>query len=168
MAIITQQENFLLKFKQENSQAGSKPVEVSVTKSDDQYVIELRHDKKSYFKIDIESLKEIINYIDSKIYFSNKEKNINKNTISDSTNLSVGGYLKISGNSNVSFNDNPGLNGPSGMESKGFENAEEVAGYADLLRDIGTNDIDSNKSGIYNSQADVILSNAIDINSLSE
>ena len=39
MAIITQQESFLLKFKQENSKEGSKPIEVSVTKSEEQYII---------------------------------------------------------------------------------------------------------------------------------
>ena len=37
----------MLKFKQENSKEGSKPIEVSVTKSEEQYIIELRYDKKS-------------------------------------------------------------------------------------------------------------------------
>lgn len=168
MAIITQQENFLLKFKQENSQAGSKPVEVSVTKCDDQYVIELRHDKKSSFKIDLDSLKEIISYVDSKIYFTISAKQTSKNVISNSVNSKSPDYSNISGNNNLSFTNNPGLNGPSMMESGTTEPQEDVSGYADLLRDIETNDVESNKNGIYNSQADVILSNAIDITSLSD
>ena len=169
MAIITQQESFLLKFKQENSKEGSKPIEVSVTKSEEQYIIELRYDKKSSLKIDLDSLKEILHYVDSKINLNINHKQVSRNIISD-TRLhgQATDHLRISGNSNVSFAGQPGLNGPSPMEVAVTHAPEDVAGYADLLKDISKNDIDSNKNGVYNSQADVILSNAIDISSLSD
>lgn len=169
MAIITQQESFLLKFKQENSKEGSKPVEVSVTKSEEQYLIELRYDKKTSLKIDLDSLKEILNYVDSKINLNVKYKQVSRNVISDTClQGQTADYLSISGNSNISFTGHPGINGPSPMELPVAHAQEDVAGYADLLKDISKNDTDLNKSGIYNSQADVILSNAIDMSSLSD
>ena len=64
MAIISQQENFLLKFRQENSQANMKPIDISVSKEDGIYIVDFKGDKKSNtIKIDLESLREIIQYV---------------------------------------------------------------------------------------------------------
>jgi hypothetical protein len=168
MAIITQKESFLLKFKQENSQVGSNPLEISVTKSSNDYVIEIRSDKKNLIKTDLDSLREIINYIDSKINFT---KPVVKNSSSFEDligNKEAERYLKISGNSNITFNNNQGANGPSQIESVTQSSSDDVGDYSDLLKDIEKNSTNSMPGGLYNSQADVILSNAIDMSSLTD
>lgn len=163
MAIISQQESFLLKFRQENSQEDTMPVDVTVTKNDGIFVVELKGNKKgSAIKIDLESFKEIINYIDSKVNV--RVVNVSGNIHSDYLSKSANNYTKVLGNSNMSFANNAGANGPSQLESA--SQSESVGNLNDLLNDI--EGAQMNSGGIYASQADLIISNGIGISPIGE
>lgn len=150
MAIISQQENFTLKFKQENPQIPNKGIEVFVCKENDNFIIEFKGDKKnSSVKIDLDSIKEIINYIESKIYLGSTKKTNNTNIHGSTQN-------------NLIFDS--GVNGPSSVDSSNI--SESIGNLKDLINDLNQEEYFENKN--YNSQADLIISNGIDIGSLSE
>jgi len=133
MAIISEKEEFLLKFKQESANDLCKPLEVSVTKVNNVYVLDIKQEKKnSAIKIDLESLSEILNYINSKVN-------------SGSINLKSEKEL---------------------IKQKPI--AEEGSQYGrlnDLLKDISEDDADISDVR-YNSQADVIIANGVNMSML--
>jgi hypothetical protein len=162
MAIISQQENFLLKFRQENSQANMKPIDVSVSKEDCIYIVDFKGDKKSAtVKIDLESLREIIQYIDSKVYGLRKDtqKDAHVSRVAQSASFAIqGAQPPIS----PVMDGLQGMNGPSMFES--ISGNDQVGGLSDLMNDIA----EPRSSGLYNSQADLIIANGIDISSIGD
>ena len=152
MAIISQQESFLLKFRQENSSSELQPISVSVVKENDIYIVELRGEKKNAsVKIDANSLREISQYIDSKIHV----KGIQKNSPTTPSQAPVE-YLP---NSPYTLNVAPS----SGISlgSAGVGVGENVGSVADLINDMSSNV----EKTFYLSQADLIISNGADISS---
>lgn len=138
MAIISEQENFLLKFKQESTIEGTKAIEVTVTKDVNGFMIDLKQEKKvNSIKIDFDSLVEIVRFINNRAFGKSK------NTVSST-----------------------GVNGLSVGHEK--EN-EQSLGIKELVMDISSLEGSSSaasepKDAYYNSQADILLSNAANIN----
>lgn len=138
MAIISEHEEFLLKFRQESSNENYKSIEVSVTKSNGSYVLDMKQDKKSFsIKIELESLVEIINYVQSKVQLS-------KNEISKPSVLSD---IKTSEQNKTSVSATYG-------------------NYNDLVKDLDVSV--SNESSKYNSQAEVIIGNGVNLSMLGK
>lgn len=88
MAIISEQENFLLKFRQESSDSSFKSLDISVYKQDEKFVIEMKHEKRgSSIKIEFESLVEIVNYVQKKALIKAPlESSFNINTVIENRN----------------------------------------------------------------------------------
>lgn len=88
MAIISEQENFLLKFRQESSDSSFKSLDISVYKQDEKFVIEMKHEKRgSSIKIEFESLVEIVNYVQKKALIkAPPESSFNINTVVENRN----------------------------------------------------------------------------------
>lgn len=147
MAIISEQENFLLKFKQESSDSSFKSLDVSVYKHNDKLVVEMRHDKKgSPIKVEIDSLVEIINYVQKKAS-TKPSSSVNFNSCSQQGEQNNNFSLKKS----VDF---------STLEAEDLQ----VGNAEDLIRDISK----GNDMSFYNAQADVIFANAVDMNAIKE
>ena len=162
MAIISQQENFLLKFRQENSQANMKPIDISVSKEDGIYIVDFKGDKKSNtIKIDLESLREIIQYVDSKVYGPRKEmsKNVNLSRVAQGASFPVQGAQAIASSM---MDGMQGMNGPSMLES--MSSNDQVGSLSDLMNDIA----EPRLSGSYNTQVDLIIANGIDLSSIED
>jgi|LauGreDrversion4_2_1035121.scaffolds.fasta_scaffold01463_13 hypothetical protein len=133
MAIISEKEEFLLKFKQESSNDLCKPLEVSVTKVNNIYILDIKQDKRtSSIKIDLDSFSEILNYINSKVHKSSHLLKREKEPENNSSILDA----------NVQY----------GM-------------LDDLLKDI-EEDNSSEQDIRYNSQADVIIANGVNMSML--
>lgn len=133
MAIISEHEEFLLKFRQESSNENYKSIDVSVTKSNGFYVLEMKQDKKNIsIKIELDSLIEIINYVQSKTQPNKNE--IKKTKVTNEVNSS--GIPAIYGN------------------------------YNDLVKDL--NSSASNENSKYNSQAEVIIGNGVNLSMLGQ
>ena len=138
MAIISEHEEFLLKFRQESSNENYKSIEVSVTKSNGSYVLDMKQDKKGFsIKIELDSLIEIINYVQSKVQTS-------KNEISKPSVLSD---IKTNEKTKTSVSATYG-------------------NYNDLVKDLDVSV--SNESSKYNSQAEVIIGNGVNLSMLGK
>lgn len=138
MAIISEHEEFLLKFRQESSNENYKSIEVSVTKSNGSYVLDMKQDKKGFsIKIELDSLIEIINYVQSKVQTS-------KNEISKPSVLSD---IKTNEKNKTSVSATYG-------------------NYNDLVKDLDVSV--SNESSKYNSQAEVIIGNGVNLSMLGK
>lgn len=136
MAIISEQEEFLLKFRQEGSNENYKSIEVSVTKSGGSYILDMKQDKKnSTIKVELESLIEIVHYVQSKISFANSS-NVQRQSIHE---------IKKEKTSGTSLPDSSGS-------------------YSDLIKDLDINN--TNENVRYNSQADVIIGNGVNLSML--
>lgn len=136
MAIISEHEEFLLKFRQESSNENYKSIEVSVTKSNGSYVLEMKQDKKSFsIKIELESLIEIISYVQSKIQL-NKNENSKPSVLSD---------IKVN-------------------EPNKANVSAAYGNYNDLIKDLDAST--SNEGSKYNSQAEVIIGNGVNLSLL--
>lgn len=154
MAIISRQESFLLKFTQESSQVDISPIDVSVTRDSDKYLVEFRGDKKTAIvKVDLESLREILGYIDSKIYGHAPAP------------IKTAGRTTAPVNSNYTLTSpQAGINGPSNIEANIGVKGTSVGSISDLVKDMSF----APSSGSYNSQADIIMSHGVDILSIEQ
>jgi hypothetical protein len=146
MAIISEQENFLLKFRQESSNSSFKPLDISVYKQEEKLVIEMRHEKRgSSIKVELDSLIEVINYIQKKV--------LTKVVLEPSygEKIATEGLEKnLDNKSNNNFM-------PVDPESIQIGSAD------DLIKDISK----SNGISFYNAQADVIFANAVDMSAIN-
>lgn len=154
MAIISQQENFLLKFRQESSVSELQPISVSVVKENDVYIIELRGEKKNTsVTLDASSLREISQYIDSKIQIKSIQttspSSLHKTLRQDLPQSLCG----------IGMESDKML----GLGSIGTVSGDNVGSVADLINDISLNA----EKTFYHSQADLIISNGVDTSSFS-
>lgn len=146
MAIISEQENFLLKFRQESSNSSFKPLDISVYKQEEKLVIEMRHEKRgSSIKVELDSLIEVINYIQKKV--------LTKVALepSYSEKIATEGLKK-----NL---DNKKNNNFMPVEPESIQ----IGSADDLIKDISK----SNSISFYNAQADVIFANAVDMSAIN-
>lgn len=146
MAIISEQENFLLKFRQESSNSSFKPLDISVYKQEDRLVIEMRHEKRgSSIKVELDSMIEVINYIQKKV--------LTKVVLEHSYNE------KVATESLEKTLDNKVDNNFMPVKPESIQ----VGSADDLIKDISK----SNSISFYNAQADVIFANAVDMNAIN-
>lgn len=179
MPIISEIENFLLKFKQQPSDDSQKPVEVIVSKEDGKFLVEIKGDKKgSSIKISLTSLKEIVYYINEKTKFSNPTA-IKPAYFNSVRNLPINSRNESALDVDVAFSNSQrniktsetsstsqahqnetisnfllesGLNGASESEVI----SDSVGNINDLISDIS-----AGQSKLYASQADLIISSGI-------
>jgi hypothetical protein len=148
MPIISEIENFLLKFKQQSSDDSQKPVEVIVSKDEGKFMVEIKGDKKgSSIKISLTSLKEIVSYIDEKTRFNNTHsiKPIHPDMLEPNQSSKSSRVLPMwNGNHEpYSASDNEAV-------------SDAVGNVNDLISDIS-----AGKNALYASQADLIMSGGI-------